>query len=123
MVEIRCGVSIDCFKGDEKLERAVMTDGNIIDCDIAVIGIGLTPNIELAQAAGLEVNDGIVVNEQGQTSHPDIYAAGDNANHPNALLGRRIRLESWENAQNQAICAAKAMLGQENTYAEILVLV
>ena len=118
-VEIRCGVSIDCFEGDDKLERAVMTDGNIIDCDIAVIGIGLTPNIELAQAAGLEVNDGIVVNEQGQTSHPDIYAAGDNANHPNALLGRRIRLESWENAQNQAICAAKAMLGQENTYAEI----
>ena len=118
-VEIRCGVSIDYFEGDDKLERAVMTDGIVIDCDIAVIGIGLTPNVELAQAAGLEVNDGIVVDERGQTSHPDIYAAGDNANHPNALLGRRIRLESWENAQNQAICAAKAMLGQENTYAEI----
>jgi len=118
-VDIRCGVSFDHFEGDGGLRRAIMADGSVIDCDIAVVGIGLTPNVELAAAAGLDVDNGIVVDERGQTSHPDIYAAGDNANHPNSLLGRRIRLESWENAQNQAICAAKAMLGGEDTYAEI----
>ena len=90
-----------------------MSDGSAIDCDIAVVGIGLTPNVELATAAGLDVDNGIIVDNKGQTSHPDIYAAGDNSNHPNPL-GRRIRLESWENAQNQAICAAKAMLGGED---------
>ncbi|NBP72812.1 MAG: TonB family protein, partial [Alphaproteobacteria bacterium] len=118
-VDIRCGVSFDHFEGDGGLRRAIMADGSVIDCNIAVVGIGLTPNVELAAAAGLDVDNGIVVDERGQTSHPDIYAAGDNANHPNSLLGRRIRLESWENAQNQAICAAKAMLGGEDTYAEI----
>ena len=118
-VDIRCGVSFDHFEGNGQVERAAMADGATIDCDIAVVGIGLTPNVELAQAAGLEIDNGIVVDERGQTSHPDIYAAGDNANHPNSLLGRRIRLESWENAQNQAICAAKAMLGGDDTYSEI----
>tara|TARA_B100000676_G_scaffold305550_1_gene359979 strand:- start:2310 stop:3536 length:1227 start_codon:yes stop_codon:yes gene_type:complete len=118
-VDIRCGVSFDHFEGDSRLQRAVMSDGWVIDCDIAVVGIGLTPNVELATAAGLATDNGIIVDDKGQTSHPDIYAAGDNANHPNPLLGRRIRLESWENAQNQAICAAKAMLGGEDSYAEI----
>ncbi|PPR09655.1 MAG: Rhodocoxin reductase [Alphaproteobacteria bacterium MarineAlpha11_Bin1] len=118
-VDIRCGVSFSHFKGNGGLKHAVLSDGSIIECDIAVVGIGLTPNTELASAAGLETDNGIVVDEQCRTSHPDIYAAGDNARHPNPFLGRHIRLESWENAQNQAICAAKAMLGGEETYAEI----
>ena len=96
-----------------------MGDKTRIECDIAVIGIGLTPNTDLANKAGLEIDNGIVVDETGRTSHPNIYAAGDNTNHPNPLLGKRIRLESWENAQNQAICAAKAMLGGTDTYSEI----
>lgn len=118
-VDIRLSAAFERFEGDGKLERAVLGDGTAIACDIAVIGIGLVPNTELAEQAGLAVDNGIVVDEHGQTSHPDIYAAGDVTNHPNPLLGRRVRLESWENAQNQAINAAKAMLGAPQSYAEI----
>ncbi len=85
-----------------------------------MIGIGIAPNDELARAAGLAVDNGIMVDAFGRTSNPDIFAAGDVANHPNALLDRRIRLESWENAQNQAIVVGKAMLGKaEMPYAEV----
>lgn len=118
-VDIRLGTGFDGFEGDGRLERVLLADGSAIECDTAVIGIGLAPSVELAEAAGLAIDNGIVVDETGRTSHPDIFAAGDVANHPNKLLGRRVRLESWENAQNQAINAAKAMLGSEDEYAEI----
>ena len=91
--------------------RATFADGSTLDADFAVAGIGLTPNTALAQEAGLAVEDGIVVDEFGETSDADIFACGDVANHPNAWLKRRVRLESWANAQNQAIAAAKAVLG------------
>ena len=118
-VEILLNARFLEFGGGARLERAVLQNGSEIACDLAVVGVGLVPNVELAQAAGLDVDNGIVVDETGRTSHPDIYAAGDAANHPNPLLGRRLRLESWENAQNQAIAVAKAMLGGEAPYAEI----
>ena len=118
-VEIRLNCGFERFAGDRALDRIVLSDGSEIACDIAVVGIGLVPNVELAEAAGLEIDNGIVVDEHGRTSHPDIFAAGDVANHPNVLLGRRIRLESWENAQNQAINTAKAMLDAPEPYAEI----
>lgn len=118
-VDIRLTTAFSHFAGEEKLEKAVLGDGSEIDCDVAVIGIGLIPNTELAESAGLDIDNGIVVDENGQTSHPDIFAAGDVTNHPNALLGRRVRLESWENAQNQAINSAKAMLDIKEPYSEI----
>jgi 3-phenylpropionate/trans-cinnamate dioxygenase ferredoxin reductase subunit len=118
-VDIRLSTGVERFSGTGKLEQVILADGTAIDCDIAVVGIGLIPNTELAEAAGLDIDNGIVVDEHGRTSHPDIYAAGDVTNHPNPILGRRIRLESWENAQNQAINAAKAMLGNETPYSEI----
>ncbi len=118
-VDIRLSCGLKEFAGAGRIERAVLADGTEIPCDLAVIGIGLVPNVELAQAAGLAVDNGIVVDETGRTSHPDIFAAGDVANHPNPLLGRRVRLESWENAQNQAIATAKAMLGKGEPYSEI----
>lgn len=118
-VEIRLGTAFSHFAGDGKLQKAILADGSEIECEIAVIGIGLIPNTELAERAGLDVDNGIVVDENGQTSHPDIFAAGDVTNHPNPLLGRRVRLESWENAQNQGINSAKAMLGTKIPYAEI----
>jgi len=99
--------------------RATFADGSTLDADFAVAGIGLTPNTALAQEAGLAVEDGIVVDEFGETSDADIFACGDVANHPNAWLKRRVRLESWANAQNQAIAAAKAVLGVKAPYAEI----
>ena len=118
-VDIRLSAAFDHFEGDGKLQRAVLGDGTAIPCDVAVVGIGLIQNTELAEQAGLSIDNGIVVDEHGQTSHPDIFSAGDVTNHPNALLGRRVRLESWENAQNQGINAAKAMLGTMQPYAEI----
>ena len=118
-VDIRLTTAFSHFAGDGKLQKAVLGDGSEINCDIAVIGIGLIPNTELAESAGLDIENGIVVDENGQTSHPDIFAAGDVTNHPNALLGRRVRLESWENAQNQAINSAKAMLDIKEPYSEI----
>jgi 3-phenylpropionate/trans-cinnamate dioxygenase ferredoxin reductase component len=119
-VDIRLDCAVSRFEGAMRLERAQLTDGAAIDISAAVIGIGIAPNCELAAAAGLAVDNGIVVDEHGSTCDPDIFAVGDVANHPNAVVGRRIRLESWENAQNQAIHAAKAMLGKAAApYAEV----
>jgi 3-phenylpropionate/trans-cinnamate dioxygenase ferredoxin reductase subunit len=83
------------------------------------VGIGITPNVELARGAELEIDDGIVVNQYCRTSDPDIFAAGDCTNHPNDFLRRRVRLESWANAQNQAIAAGKAMTDVGTPYQEI----
>lgn len=118
-VDIRFGRSVARFDGTGRLERAVLDDGSEMSCDVAVVGIGIEPNVALAQAAGLAVDNGIVVDEHCRTSSPDVFAAGDVTNHPNPLLGRRVRLESWENAQNQAINAAMAMLDRPQPYAEI----
>jgi 3-phenylpropionate/trans-cinnamate dioxygenase ferredoxin reductase subunit len=109
-VDVRLARGLIRFDGAGRVERATLSDGSTIDIDAAVIGIGLVPNTELAQAAGLAVDNGIVVDGFGRTVHPDIFAAGDLANQPSGWLGRRIRLESWENAQNQAILVAHAML-------------
>jgi 3-phenylpropionate/trans-cinnamate dioxygenase ferredoxin reductase subunit len=119
-VDIRLKQSVARFEGDGEVQRAVLADGHVLECSTAVIGIGIIPNFEIAAEAGLDIDNGIVVDERGRTSDPDIYAAGDVTNHPNPLLGRRVRLESWENAQNQAIAAAKAMLGADApAYGEI----
>ncbi len=118
-IDVRLGASIEAILGDDRVSGVRLPDGTVLPASVVVIGIGLIPNVELAAAAGLEVDNGVIVDAFGRTSDPDIYAAGDVTNHPNGLLGRRIRLESWENAQNQAIAAAKAMLGGEAPYEEI----
>ena len=101
--------------------RAVvhLNDEELRPADAVVAGIGVIPNTELAQTAGLEIDDGIVVDAYGRTSDPRIYAAGDASTHFNPLLGRRIRLESWQNAQNQAIAVARNILGAAKPYAEV----
>ncbi|MGE3414134.1 MAG: NAD(P)/FAD-dependent oxidoreductase [Dehalococcoidia bacterium] len=91
-------------------------DGREISCDAIVVGVGLIPNDELARAAGLECAGGIVVDAHCRTSDPDILAAGDVTVTPSAWAGRPIRLESWQNAQEQAIAAARSALGIEVTY-------
>lgn len=92
------------------------TGGLVIPADFVVVGIGLLPNTELAQAAGLEVDNGIVVNEQAVTSDADIVAAGDCTNHPSVFCGRRVRLESVPNAVEQARVAAAYLAGKPRTY-------
>ncbi|WP_028225637.1 NAD(P)/FAD-dependent oxidoreductase [Paraburkholderia ferrariae] len=112
-------VSLEDHPEDAGRVRATFADGSTLDADFAVAGIGLAPHTALAESAGLAVADGIVVDEFGATADPNVFACGDVANHPNAWLKRRVRLESWANAQNQAIAAAKAVLGVKVPYAEI----
>lgn len=88
-------------------------------CDLLLAGVGAIPNTELAEAAGLAVENGIRVDAQGRTSDPDIYAAGDVTRHDNPILGRAIRIESWQVALNQAAAVARCMLGATEPYAEL----
>ena len=87
--------------------------------DLVVVGIGVVPNCELAAEAGLAVDNGLLVDQFGRSSDPAIYGAGDVTNHFNPLLGQHVRLESWQNAQNQAIAVARNILGAVQPYAEI----
>jgi anthranilate 1,2-dioxygenase ferredoxin reductase component len=87
--------------------------------DMVLAGIGAAPNTGLAEEAGLAVADGIVVDAQGRTGDPDIFAAGDVTRHLNPLLGRSLRIESWQVALNQAAAVARAMAGGGDAYAEL----
>ena len=105
---------------DENGRALVHTDsGDTFLADAVLAGIGVVPNVDLAQGAGLEIENGIVVDEFGRTGDSGIYAAGDVTSHFNPLLGRRVRLESWQNAQNQAISVARNILGAGKPYAEV----
>ena len=105
--------------GDNGSVSEVLCGDLAVDADIVVIGVGILPNIEIAEEAGLECDNGIVVDDHGQTSNPHIYAAGDCANHPNRLLNRRLRLESVPNAIEQARVASINLLGGDVEYASI----
>jgi len=118
-VVVRLNTTVAKFEGAGKVERAVLASGEALPATMVVVGIGVVPNSELAQAAGLAVDNGIVTDACGRTDDPLVFAAGDVTNHANEFLRRRVRLESWANAQNQAIAAAKAMLGKKEPYVEI----
>jgi 3-phenylpropionate/trans-cinnamate dioxygenase ferredoxin reductase component len=93
-----------------------LTDGRQVDADLVIVGVGIAPNTQLADAAGLAVSNGIVVGADLLSSNPDIYAAGDVASAFNPLFGKHIRLEHWANALNQPPAAARSMLGQPVSY-------
>ena len=117
-VDIRFGTKIRAFHGTNRVE-AVELDGGRIACDSVIIGIGVVPNTELAATAGLACNDGIVVDEYARTADPHVLAAGDCTNHPHPVLGRRVRLESVQNAIHQAKVAAASLLGTPSAYSEV----
>lgn len=99
------------------LRTITLADGTEIQSDVILAGIGSLPNIELAQAAGLRIENGIAVNGQFQTSDPDIYAAGDCCSFPHPLYGnKRIRIESWRAAQEQGDHVAEVILGSSEPY-------
>lgn len=113
----------------EKVERiaetggrasaVVLSGGEELPADLVVIGIGATPNVDMARDGGLNVHDGIVVDDSLQASADDVFAAGDVANAYHPLLEQQLRIEHWANAVNQGAAAARAMLGQEVSFDEI----
>jgi 3-phenylpropionate/trans-cinnamate dioxygenase ferredoxin reductase subunit len=99
---------------------AVMLEsGRRMAADLVVAGIGVIPNVELARAGGLEVNDGIMVDEHMRTTDPSIFAIGDCADHPNVFAGGRARLESVQNAVDQARCVARVIMGKPEPYRDV----
>ena len=114
-VDLRPSVQVAELTGSRgTVDGVLLADGTRIPADAVIVGIGATPNTELAEAAGLEVNNGVRVDARLRSSAPDIYAAGDVANAFHPLLGKHIRVEHWANAQNQPRTAARSMLGDAN---------
>jgi 3-phenylpropionate/trans-cinnamate dioxygenase ferredoxin reductase component len=117
-VRLRLGVGIDSVRGSGRVEEVRLTDGMVIPAGVVIAGVGVLPRTELAEAAGLEIDNGIATDEYLTTSAPGIYAAGDVANAWHPGYGRRIRLEHWSAALNQGPTAARNMLGQPTPYAK-----
>jgi len=116
-VDLRFGVQVAEITGAGGQASGVrLADGTHIAADTIIVGIGITPNTQLADAAGLQVSNGIITSAQLRTSDPDIYAAGDVANAFHPLLGKHIRVEHWYNALHQPPAAARAMLGHDVAY-------
>jgi len=118
-VDIRLGAGVQAMEGGSQVEAVVLQDGTRVPADIVIVGIGLIPNTELAEKAGLAVDNGIVVDLYAQTEDPDIVAAGDCTNHDNGFCGRRLRLESVPNASEQARVAAASICGQRVPHASV----
>ena len=118
-VVVRTNTKVSGFAGNGRVEAVLTAAGERIDADLVIVGVGIIPNVEVAAAAGIECDNGIIVDDHCRTSVADIYAAGDCTNHPNALLGRRLRLESVPNAMEQARVATTNMNGGDATYASI----
>ncbi len=118
-IELVLGEAVEAFEGDGSIARVRTSAGRKIECDFAVVGIGATPRVALAQQAGLEVDNGIVVDEKLQTSAPNVFAAGDVARGWHPFYAQRMRVEHWANALHQGPAAAQAMLGEPVSYDRI----
>lgn len=113
-VDLREGVGLDTLLGDTRVTGARLTDGTEVAVDVVIVGVGITPATSLAEAAGLEIDNGIAVDIHGRTSDPCIWSAGDCASFP--YKGNRIRLESVQNAIDQAENVAENIMGAEKDY-------
>ncbi len=118
-VRILCNTAVAAFHGGARVEAVETADGARHACDFVIVGVGVVPNIELAAAAGLACDDGITVDEYARTGDPNVLAAGDCTNHPHPRLGYRIRLESVQNAIEQAKAAASNLTGTPRPYTEV----
>lgn len=115
-VNIVTDVQVTAFEGSSGVEAVVCNGNNRYPADLVVVGIGVIPNTELAEQCGLDVNNGIVVDDYARTSDPDILAAGDCTYHYNTLYDRMLRLESVQNALDQAAVAAHTICGKDKRY-------
>ena len=113
-VDLRLSTGVAQVEGAAgRVTGLTAADGRHVPADAVVVGVGIRPRTELAESAGLEVDDGVLVDRSLRTSDPDVFAAGDVANAYHPLLGRRVRVEHWANALHGGPAAARAMLGQE----------
>jgi 3-phenylpropionate/trans-cinnamate dioxygenase ferredoxin reductase subunit len=115
-VQLHFGVGIEAIRGANAVEDVVLNDGTTITASAIVVGVGVTPRAELAEAAGLTVDNGVVTDEHLGTSAPAVYAAGDVANVLYPRYRTHIRLEHWSAALNQGPLAARSMLGEAARY-------
>jgi 3-phenylpropionate/trans-cinnamate dioxygenase ferredoxin reductase component len=118
-VRMLLGTGVEGFEGAGTVERVRTSAGGVVECDLVVLGVGVRPRTELAEAAGLAVENGILADARLETSAPGVYAAGDVANHEHSLFGERVRVEHWANALNQGPAAARSMLGSEAPYERV----
>jgi len=119
-VEVRTEAVAERIEADPEGEvLVVLADGSELPCDEVLVAVGVVPNVELAEGCGLPVDNGIVVDEHGQTEDPAILAAGDCTNHPNPVIGQRLRLESVHNAIEQAKAVAATIVGAPQPYAQV----
>lgn len=115
-VTVRTGTYVERFDGEGRLQGASLFDGTRVECDVAIVGIGVQPSLDVLRGEPIDIGDGILVNEFGQSSVPSVYAAGDVALSWNPRYGKRLRVEHFDNAQRQAVVVAKAMLGPTDPY-------
>jgi 3-phenylpropionate/trans-cinnamate dioxygenase ferredoxin reductase subunit len=118
-VELALGEAVQRFEGDGRIIGVRTGSGRLIECDFAVVGVGVAPRVQLATGAGLEVDNGVLVNERLESSAADVFAAGDVANAWHPFYRRRIRVEHWANALHQGPAAAGSMLGDTAGYERI----
>jgi len=114
-VELVLDDGVAAFEGAGRVDRVRTKKGRVLECDFVVAGIGIVPNVELLVAAGGGVDNGILVDEHCHTSLPDVWAAGDVANHMHPLFGR-LRVEHWNHADRHGRAAARALLGDDAPY-------
>jgi len=117
-VDLRTSANVERIVGSDRAE-AVVVDGETVPADLVLIGVGAAPNTQLAESAGIEVNNGILTDAALRTSAPDVYAAGDVANAYHPVIQRHLRSEHWENARKAGPVAAKSMLGIEAAHDSI----
>src|SRR5215469_11125540 len=112
-------MSVTELRGDRTVKSAVLRDGQNIQCDLVVAGIGVQPVIEVVANSGLDLGDGIIVNEYLETSQPDVFAAGDVANYQDVLFSKRRRVEHWDNAVSQGQYCSKALMGEKAPFRHV----
>jgi 3-phenylpropionate/trans-cinnamate dioxygenase ferredoxin reductase subunit len=115
-VELLTDSGVEAIEGDGRAERVRVQGGRTIDCAAVVVGVGAAPRTALAEAAGLAVEDGVLVDATLRAGGGEVFAAGDVANAEHPFYGRRVRVEHWANALNQGPAAARAMLGRNEPY-------
>ncbi len=119
-VELRTGIGVDCILGDTAATGVQLSDGEVIPAEMVIVGVGILPAVEPLAAAGAAAGNGVEVDHYCRTSLPDIYAVGDCAAHENRFAaGSRVRVESVQNATDQATTAAKHIIGTAEPYAAV----